>query len=177
MLPQTRKKINLHTPGKNKFLVMSFLFLLLILAVYFLTYSYRVSLFDQANNFDKQFNDLERSRDKTLEQSLLTFNQQLSSVRPLLNNHIVWSLALQRLQRLIIPTVQFQSLGGDFNKKSFSFRAIADSYTTVARQISAFYNEPMITDIALNKVSNFVNGRVEFDMQLSIDINKIINKQ
>lgn len=174
LLPQTRKKLELKIPGENKFLVLSLLFVLVIGGIYFALYSYRVSIFNQAIAVDDQVASLEKQRNKDTEKQLLSLNQQLSVVKPLISGHIMWSQALQRIQAMIAPTVQFSSLTTDLLKKSIVFKATADNYTTVAHQIAAFYRDPAISDVNLNKITNLTTGRVEFDMELSIDTDKFL---
>lgn len=177
LLPETRKKIEVHIPGQNKLVVLVVVFLALILGLYFGLGVYKQGLTSSLAGIDDQLADLEQSRDKKLEASLLGLRKQLSVVNPLLSAHLFWSGALTAVQNATQPQVQFQSINADVASKKIVVRAIAANYTTVARQIAAFYAVDSITDIILNKVQIQPAGRLEVTIQINFDADKFLIKR
>ncbi len=177
LLPQTRKKIELHIPGQNKMLVLSLVVIFFVLAVYAGSYAYRQSLFAQAQTIDDQLASLEKQRDKEKEKRFIDFQKQLNVVGPLLAAHVNWSEALGKIQRLMEPKVQVNSLHAEVLKQVVSIEGFADSYSTVAKQVAALYNEPAITDIVLNKISSISTGKIKFDMVLKFNTERFLFKQ
>ncbi len=176
LLQQTRKKIEFHVPGQNKLLILSFVFLALVGGAYAGALSYRTSLFSEAQSIDQQLASLEQQRDKGAEERLLSLQKQLGVVGPLLSDHIAWSDALIRIQNLLEPKIQFVSFHADVLKQSLSIKAQADSYSTIAKQVAAFNKELAITDIVLNRITSVSTGKVEFDMELSFNRAKLLQK-
>lgn len=176
LLQQTRKKIEFHTPGQNKLLILSFLALIVTGGAYAGLLSYRTSLFNEAQAIDQQLASVEQQRDKAAEERLLSLQKQLAVVGPLLSDHIAWSDALIRIQNLLEPKIQFISFHADVLKQSISIKAQADNYSTIAKQVAALYREPAITDIVLNRITSVSTGRVEFDMELSFNRAKFLQK-
>ena len=159
LLPETRKKIEVRVPGQNRPLVFSAVFALLILGLYFGLMFYKNSVLSSISQIDEQLTTLENSRDKKLEQKLLDLSQQLGVINPLLNSHVFWSQALTKIQNLTQPQVQIQTLGADGLSKKLTIKAVAANYTTIAKQIAAFYTDESITDIILNKAQGLKIGR------------------
>ncbi len=174
LLPGTRKRLAIRTPGEYNFLIISFVLLALVLGVYFVVYTYRVSQFNAVTDLNNKISAVEQQRNKDFELKLIDVNQQMATTGPLIASHVVWSHAIQRLQGLIEPHVQFETLALDLTKKTITFKALADSYTTVTHQIAAFDADPGILDTTINKVSTTPSGRVEFDTQITIDAAKFL---
>ena len=137
---------------------------------------YKKSVIGQLEGVDKQLVDLESSRNKKDEQKLLSLKDSLALVQPLILNHTVWSGALTRIQGLINPKVQFDSLSVNLAKAEYTFRAFAADYATVAKQIAAFYNDDQITDVIVGKVTSLTDSKVEFTAVLNLDINRLVKK-
>jgi hypothetical protein len=176
LLPETRKKIEIRMPGQNRPIVLSLIFAGVILGIYLGLMFYKNSILSSVNQADEQLAALEKSRDKKLEQKLLNLQRQLSVVGPLVSSHAFWSQGLSKIQSLVQPQVQFKSFSADGPAAKIVFQAIAANYTTIAKQIAAFYADDSITDIVLNKAATLPNGNVEFTMQIMFDPAKFLMK-
>ena len=62
-------------------------------------------------------------------------------------------------------------------KGIISFRATADSYASVARQIAAFVAATGIKDISVKTIKSTPQGGVEFDGDLLIDTTLMLTKK
>jgi hypothetical protein len=176
LLPETRKKIEISIPGQNRLLILSLVLAGLLVLTYVGLKMYENSIVSSLDPIDQELQNIEKSRDKEVETQLIGLGKQFATIKPLLDAHILWSQALTKVQRITLPRVQFQSLTSSASSKKFLFKAIADNYTTVAKQIAAFYGEDSITDLQLNRVATLTDGKVEFSMELVFDPSKFLNK-
>lgn len=176
LIPQTKKKIETKTPGQNKLLILSSLFLVLIIGLTGGLVFYRRGVIKKLKAIDDELIAIEKSRDKATEEKLIKFKDEIAVTRELLTNHVNWSEAFSRIQSLILPQVQFDSLSVKLDKGEYVFKAFADSYATIARQIAAFYSDGTIVDVNVGKVSTLPGGRIEFFTQLNLDLSKTIKK-
>lgn len=176
LLPETRKKIEVRMPGQNRPLVFGLIFVFLVAGLYLGLMFYKNSLLSSITQVDAELAALEKSRDKKLEQKLLGLKNQLSVIAPLISSHLFWSQGLTKVQSLVQPQVQFKSINVDTSAAKIVFQATAASYTTIAKQIAAFYTDDSITDIVLNKATSLPTGNIDFTMQLIFDPNKFLMK-
>ncbi len=173
LLPETRKKIEIKIPGQNRTLVLGFVALVLVIGLYFGLTVYKQSLLSAFSSIDQQLSDIEKSRDKQAESKLLDLNKQLAVVNPLISSHFLWSEAFAKIQSLVQPQVQFKTVNADALGKKILITGVAANYSTIARQIAAFYTMESVTDIILNKVQSQPTGQVELTMQLFFDLAKL----
>ena len=174
LLPETRRKIEVKIPGRNRPIVFVSVLVAIVVALYVGLGVYKGSILRQISDVDKQLTELEASRDKKSEQDLLALQKQLSVVGSALDSHLFWSNAFTKIQGLILPQVQFLSFNAEVAGQKITVRGFAANYTTMARQIAALYPLDSITDLILNKVASHPTGRVEFTMQISFDTKKLL---
>ena len=165
-----------YTPGQNTPLWLALGCLLLVGLVYGGLYLYRGRLDEQVIAASEAFNANEAKRNKPQEQELLKAKEALALVQPLLASHVHWSAAFTRVQRLVDPEVQFDSLSTKLDKNEYAFKATAASYAAIARQIAAFYSDDAITDVTVGKLSTLTSGRIEFTVQLTLDPAKTMSQ-
>ncbi len=87
----------------------------------------------QIAQLDKVISDAQASR-----QAAKQLQTQYEAVGQLINNHIYWSVFLQKLEELTIPDVYYVSLDGDLASNRVTLRLIAKDYAAAARQIRSF---------------------------------------
>lgn len=176
LLPETRKKVEMKIPGENRPVVFASIFAGLILIVYFGLWAYNNKLKGDLDRIGAQLTELEKSRNKTEEANLLRVREQLKVVKPLIEGHVMLSEGFAKLQGLIHPQVYIDSLTAQIEKGEFVFKAYAANYATIAKQIAAFYSEETIKDVNLGKITGLPNGKLEFNIQLAFDIDKMLKK-
>lgn len=176
LLPETRRKIELNVPGENRIIYTGITVLVLMLILTGGLYFYKSTMEDKKTGLDANIISIEEDRDKKVEQNLLTLNKQLSLISTLLDSHIVWSKALSKVESLLQPQVQFLSFSAAVSDNRFEFKALANNYTVVARQIAAFVSDDSIRDIALNNVHVLTSGKLEFSIKIEFDKIKFIKE-
>lgn len=176
LLPQTRRKIDINVPGENRLVYVGITVLVLMLVLVGGLYYYRSGLEDKKTELDAKIVNLEKDRDKKVEQNLLTLNKQLSLISTLLDSHVLWSKAFSKVEGLLQPQVQFLSFSAAVSDNKFEFKALANNYTVVARQIAAFVSDDSIKDIALTNVHVLTTGKLEFSIKLDFDKTKFLKE-
>lgn len=177
LLPESRRKIDIKTPGENRWLYAGVAALVLVFSVAAGLAYYRGGLEDQVSGLDADLTSLEKQRDKKVEANLLTLSQQLSMTTQLLNAHLFWSKALAKIEALTQPQVQFSAFNSLAGEGRFDIKAYTLNYTVLARQIAAYVSEDSIKDIDLSDVHVLTNGRLEFTIRITFDKNKFITEQ
>src|SRR4030042_3279614 len=112
LLPGTQKRVEITTPGENRLLTGGIVAIVIILAVFVGVKMYAEVLPTQLAGLDQRLLDIEQGRDKTAEQQLLTYNQQATLMESLLKNHIFWSQAFGRLERVLQGQVHLTTFSG-----------------------------------------------------------------
>ena len=174
LLPETRKKIELKTPGENRLLTIGGVLFAIIFILSGGLYFYKNFLENKLTAFDAEIVALEQQRNRQAEENILVFNKQISMLSNLLSEHTYWTTAFSKIESLTQNQVQFSAISASLASNRIDFRATAANYTTVARQIASFVSDESITDVALNKISTLTNGRLEFNMQLTFDRSKFL---
>jgi len=174
LLPETRRKIDVRIPGENRWTYAGLIMLVLAFALTGILMFYRKSLENKLTQFDSDITNLESQRNKAVETNLLTLNKQLSLTSRLLNEHIFWSKALNRVEALTHPQVQFVSFNATAEEGKFEVKAITHNYTVLAKQIAAYVSDDLIKDINLGDVHVLTSGRLEFSINISFDKAKFI---
>lgn len=177
LLPEIRRKIEIRTPGENKWIYAGITALVLVFSIAAGLAFYRGGLENQLVGLDADLANLEKQRDKKVEANLLTLNKQLTMTTTLLNNHLFWSKALTKIEALTQPQVQFSTFNAMAEEGKFEIKAFTLNYTVLAKQIAAYVSDDSIKDIDLSNVHVLTNGRLEFSIKITFDKNKFIKEQ
>ncbi len=176
LLPETRKKIEITTPGENRLITIGSVIFIAAVVLAGGMYLYQNTLENRLMSLDAEIVTFEQQRNKQAEQNILVFNKQVSMLSNLLNDHIYWTSAFSKIESLTQVQVQFNTMTATATTNKLGFEALATNYTTVARQIAAFLSDDSITDISLDQVNTLTNGQLKFKMQLTFDRRKFLNK-
>lgn len=174
LLSGSRRKLSIKTPGENKPIYVGAVFVLIALAISGATYFYFSKLNLDLSAINDEIISLERQRDKDAENRLLVLNQQLSLAGGLVDNHLVWSEALGRINQLTPPEVQFSSLIANVSGEKIDILAVAPSYTVIARQISSLLSDQNFKDVNIGKISTLPSGSFEYGLQIVFNSKKLL---
>jgi len=175
-LPEVRRSVEIKKPGENKPLFLASSFFLLALLLSAGAFLYINSLRNQVTSLDVIINNLENDRDKKAEEKVLKVKEQLKIASQLLDNHPIWSSGLARLQNKTSPLIKYQNI--DASLDDFDFKAVAPSYSAVARQIAGYLSEDSIKDVQITQLKSLTTGQVEFLAAIFFDKSKfLLNKK
>lgn len=138
--------------------------------------SYTANLQARIDELDGQLQANEDSRNKEQEKVLLDAQKQSRSMRALLASKIYWSQALDRMEQMARTSVALTNLNASVAKGTIAFRARADSYASVARQVKAFTEGTGVKDVTVQNIKTTPQGSIEFDGELSIDVPAMLRK-
>ena len=177
LLPETRKKIEITTPGENRLITAGGVILLITLVFAGTLYFYMKSLENKLEVLDTEIVALEQRRNKQSEQNILIFNKQVSMLSNILNSHAYWTTAFSKIEGLLQNQIQLNNMTTSLSDSKIDFGATAANYTTIARQIAAFLSDESVKDVALNRVNTLTNGQLEFNMQIIFDGTKFLKSK
>jgi len=177
LLPETRKKIDIITPGENRLIAIGGIIFAIVAVLAGGMYFYQNTLENKLTSLDTEVVSLEEQRNKQAEQNILVFNKQISMLSDILNKHAYWTTAFSKIEGLTQSQVQFNSVTATLANNKIDLKATAANYTTIARQIAAFLSDESITDINLNRVNTLTNGQLEFTMQIIFDRSKFLKSK
>ncbi len=167
LLPsQKRSYAALRVQGKSRLLLIAFMLLLVLGVAYVVMLVVANQVQSNVAATEQNILAIYKKRNKTDEEKLLNFQKQLGTTRTLLQAHTIWSAGFIGIQKLIEPRMKFLSFQADTDKHSYSFHAVADSYTTVAKQIAALYGSALVQDVRVSAISAVANGQVDVTMEL-----------
>jgi hypothetical protein len=174
LLPETRRKITVSVPGQNRPITIGIMLIVLVAIAYGVLAWYSNSLDTKIADADTQLQALEAQRDKTSEEGLLTLSKQMAITGQIIQNHTFWSTAFMKLEAGLAGTVQFKSFSAVASDNILNIRALADSYSTIARQLAAFVGTDGVTDVTLSGVTSLTSGKLDFNTKLNFDRAKFL---
>lgn len=177
LLPETRRRIDIKTPGENRWIYSGIAALVIIFSIAAGLAYYRSGLEDRLAGLDANLTNLDKQRDKKAEDNLLILSKQLSLTTSLLNNHIFWSKALAKVESLTQPQVQFSSFSATEADGIFQIRASTPNYTSLTRQLASYVADDSMKDIDLSEVHVLTDGRLDFTIRVTFDKNKLLKEQ
>jgi hypothetical protein len=177
LLPETRKRIEIKTPGENRLIVIGAVIFAVVASIFFACKLYAQTLNDKLATFDKQLIDIEQKRDKDAEKMLITYNKQAALMSELLKNHIFWSRAFDKLERMTQGEIRLKSFSGSSSKGSFMVAAQAPSYSAIARQVASSLSDKGVQDVIMGgiKVGNL--GVLDFSAEIMFKKEDFLKQQ
>lgn len=177
LLPETQRRPTLgsYTSGNGIFwLGIGIGVAVLVVSAIFS--SYATNLESRIDELDGQLQATEDARNKEQEKALLDAQKQSRTMRTLLAGKIYWTQALRNMEQMMQSSVSLVSMEASATKGVIAFRATADSYASVAKQLKAFVQGTGVTDISVKSVQTNTDGTVDFDGELIIDTKAMLNK-
>ena len=170
-LPEKTKRIDI---GSRTTFGPSVLILVIILVLYGGLLFYNRTLESKVQELDASFTAFNQARDKTGENRINEVQSKLSQAQILLDEHVLWSEGFKKIQELVLPSVQFQSLTASLPELKFEFRATAPNLTSIAKQGANFLADDSIKDMSVNQIKVLTTGRTEFVIKLTFDKDKFL---
>lgn len=176
LLPGTKKRLGVKTPGENRFLYLGSAIFGATLVAMFALNQYTDNLMSQIDELNNRIVALEEKRDKKAEADLIVTKSYIDSARDLLDNHIYWTAGLNSIVKLLQSGVRFKSFSGDTYVKSVAIKIEVKNFTILARQIAAFLTEPGITKLSMSDIKPQSSGMIETSLTLDIDTVKLLRQ-
>lgn len=166
LLPESRKEIEVKIPGENRLLFLGFGLIILVLVLYSGLRFYSSSLQSKISQLDGELKSLDSKREKETEEKILLIKDQFTIVGQILNNHVILSDLLRKIQTRTTPQIQFKTLKLSLAEKKIDIETEAANYTVVARQIVSYLSEDTVKDVKINEIKLFPSGRLNLNMSI-----------
>ena len=176
LLPGTKKRLGIKVPGENRFLYIGSAILGAVLVTSFALTRYDNDLRAQITDLNDQISAVDQKRDKKGEENLKIAKQQIEVTENLIKDHLYWTKGLSKVASLVQSDIQLVSFV-DQGTDDVNIKALAGSYTALAKQIASFVYDDAIKDVSVSRISQSVTGSLEFDLKLTVDISKFIKQQ
>ena len=178
LLPESRRRLEISVPGENKPIYYGASVVLLVLLIFAGMKLYSAALTGKLSDIENEISQNEAQRDKKFEQEALVLKKQFSLVGNILSKHLIWSNAVLTVQNLTPPQIQLETLLGDAHEARLDIKGKATTYTVIAKQMAALLSNEGVVDIALDKVSTFSTGVLEYNMRVFFNKDKfLLNKK
>ncbi len=177
LLPETRKRIEVRTPGENRLVTIGLVLVGVVALMYFGINSYVSSLNDQVTGIDVQIKGLEDQRDKKTEENLVALSKQSQLVSGIMSNHLFFTQAFSKLENILQSKIQLEGVQVSAVEQTISFKAHSTSYIAIAKQILAFYTDDGVKDVDVGKITGDNGGQLSFNVSLKLDTNKFFHKK
>ena len=147
--------------------------LLAFLISYFVLSFYQKRMNDELSSIKKSLQ--ETSEEKALEEEIfgsektIGYQQKIKDFGVLLAAHRLPVNFFNFLEENMHPKVWFSDFDLDLDKNLVSMSGVADSFEILGQQALIFEEQEVVKNINLSKVSLAKDGKVEFDLQLTID--------
>lgn len=175
-MPGTKKRLGIKVPGENKFLYIGSVIFGATLVSIFALGQYQASLQAQSKDIQGQLLALEQRRDKSGEEDLKTFKNQIALTSDLLDKHVYWTQGLAVIVNLLQSDVRFKSFSGNISSSRIAINVQASNYTALARQAASFLTEESISDFAVGKITSTTAGYLEATLDIKFDKVKLLQK-
>lgn len=177
LLAESRRSLKIKRPGENRMIFIGLGVLILVGLAYGGLRFYFHRLGAQLTNVSDQIVNLESQRDKSLEKEIVAINQRLSLAGQLINNHIVISNGLAKLQSLTPLSVQYTRLSIKTTGQEIAIGAVAPTYTVIAKQIAGILEDGSFDSVFLGSIGRNTAGFLEYNLNLTFLKNKLIMHQ
>lgn len=178
LLPESERRPTLssYTSG-NTYFYSAIVIGILILVASAILGGYKRSLRDQITEKVALITVGDKARNLEQEKALITASKQSKVMKQLLESKLYWSQALARLEQMTQSSIKFMSLNAKVEKGTIEFKASADSYTSIAKQLAAFAAAAGVKDFSIGKIESTSQGVIEFSGDLTIDTKEFLMKK
>ena len=166
---QGRAVFNLASAGKNKQVILPFVILVLVFALYGAISFYEGILNGNIVDLDNRTKALNENRDEDKENAVLRFDAKLDRLGLILDNHIYSSAFFSFLESITHTKVQFTKFDFTAPDGSVTLRGLTESYDTFGEQVVALEQNDVIYNLVVSDVKLKKTGQVEFVIRFELD--------
>lgn len=103
-----------------------------------------------------------------LEKTILIYKRKIDDVALLLESRQRSLDIFEFLEEFVHPNLYFSSLSMNLNTGKVILKGVSNDFKSLGQQIFVFEREPFIEKAELSKVSLFEEGKINFDIELSL---------
>lgn len=166
LLPERRKEIEVKIPGENRTLFLGFAIAGIVLVSFLAVSIYSSSIKGDIDLLASEIKSLDAQRNKDVETQILSVQNHFTIVGEILNDHLVWSYLLGKIQSKTSPQFQFNTMAISIDDERISVEGEIVNYTVLARQIASYLSDEVIKDVTLDEARLLPTGRIRVTMRI-----------
>lgn len=120
------------------------------------------------DNINQEIVNLDIKRDLKTEQTMIDLDRKLEVLKDMFEEHLYWSKLFNKIEDLTVSEAYFSD--ARFNligeELTFSFSGNALTYTTLARQMVSFQEEPEVDSVRVSEIFLSEEGGIAFDFEV-----------
>lgn len=169
----TRRSNILNDLDLKTKLAFSFLIIVIILGIVSLI-SNKVLDSKISNSLDRRF-DLNKQRDISLENNILSFPKQKDKAQNLLKSHIYFSNVFDFLRKNTLKSVSYKKIIVNSETYNLIIHATTSSFKEVSKQLALIKSIPEVKNFKTDAINSNNEGGVNFSIQIELN-NNFFNK-
>ena len=163
------QKNTLETPETKLPLIGALIILFLVGIIWFGLLFYKNSLDKKLESTKQQTESLSERENKEIQTKILALEKNLKNVKNLLSQHIYSSKLFDLLEKLTLPQVRWTDFNLKIESGLLSLKGQANNYSTLAKQILIFQEEPSFKEVNTSGISLGQLGGVKFNMEINFN--------
>lgn len=163
------QKNTLETSETKLPLIGALIILFLVVIIWFGLLFYKNSIDKKIESTKQQTESLSEQENKEMQTKILALEKNLKNVKNLLSQHIYSSKLLALLEKLTLPQVRWTDFNFKIESGLLSLKGQANNYSTLAKQILIFQEEPSFKEVKTSGISLGQLGGVKFNMEINLN--------
>jgi len=152
--------------SSNKVIITLIVLVVLTFVIYIGLFFYKKSLSREVSRLDNEINQINQKISQELETEVVNFQKHLANLKKMLENHIYYSNIFKLIEEKTVPTVSFENFTGDVPNRRIELEGKAISFSSLAKQITAFEEAKEINRVGFSSASVSTSGGINFGMTL-----------
>jgi Tfp pilus assembly protein PilN len=150
--------------SKTTFLIL--FLVILSLLVYGATIIYKGKMNTSLEAVKQEISALANKRVPDEEEAIIDLDTKIGLLKEVFQNHTYWTEIFERIESLTMSDVYFldAKLTMEQDKISLQFAAFTDTYKSLAKQMLAFQQEPIIQKVEVSNIALSEDGGIKFEL-------------
>ena len=153
----------------NSLFVLSFVLLISIILISFGLWGYKINLNENKEILVQKVEKLQNQRDLDLENNFMYLKEKIDNFKDIINKRIYSLNLLETIEELTLPLVQYNDFSVNLNELLVNLGIEADNYSSLAKQVVIFEEDPRIKSVIFSEVKLERSGLVGSDLEIILN--------
>ncbi len=153
----------------NSLFVLSFVLLISIILISFGLWGYKINLNENKEILVQKVEKLQNQRDLDLENNFMDLKEKIDNFKDIINKRIYSLNLLETIEELTLPLVQYNDFSVNLNELLVNLGIEADNYSSLAKQVVIFEEDPRIKSVIFSEVKLERSGLVGSDLEIILN--------
>jgi len=157
--------------GLSIVLYVAIFLLLAAVAIFFILNNFLAKAGEESNSLKAEISQIMTPDKVELEQGILSSKVKIDRFVNLIDRHLFSSKVFEIIEKSTHPQVWFTEFDLDSREKTIALSGETQSFETLGQQIFIMRNEEAISSVELEDLTINADGRVEFNISLTLKSN------